>query len=254
MEYFIISKGRASEVITSRLLDAVGILHTIVVEPQDEYNYAQHLTKSAKLLVLPKDDQGISYVRKFVLDNARGCGTRRFCMMDDDVKAFGTVSNGRCVKGDARLLELAERCFVQNNFAQMGLQYQQFAWCASKDFNSPTHCDCVVFFDTSQLDGIEYDSYVDMKEDWDFSLQVLRAGKCTAVLNRIWMSVPTMGTNKGGLADAYANHRDWQSAERLQRKWGTDIVSVRWKNRDGSKVLDCKVDWKYFQKMHRRSK
>jgi hypothetical protein len=174
-------------------------------------------------------------------------------MMDDDVKAFGTVSGGRCVKGDAKLLETAANVFVDSKVALMGLQYQQFAWCAGRDFNSPTHCDCVVFFDVNQLPDVGYDHYVDMKEDWDFSLQVLRSGRRTAVLNKIWMSVPTMGSNDGGLSGGYASHRDWEAARRLQRKWGSQIVSLKWKSRDGQRVLDCKVDWKHFTKRRGRA-
>ena len=246
MEYFVISKGRSDVVGTSRLLDASGIAHTIVVEPQDKEAYEKTLVGSARLMVLPENDRGIVYVRNFVLNNARRCGIRYLCMMDDDVKAVGAVKDRRCVKGDAKLLELASQIFARLGFAQMGLQYQQFAWSATKDFTSPTHCDCVSFLDMSRLNGVGYDPYVAMKEDWDFSLQVLKMGGMTAVLNRIWMSVPTMGANKGGLSDDYASHKDWIAAERLARKWGTDIVTTRWRVRGGKKTLDCKVDWKHF--------
>lgn len=256
MDFYINSKGRADTISTSKLLDACGIRHKIVVEPQDVSEYKQTLLNTGSLLVLPENNKGLPYAREFTLQNAianydKG-GTQHICILDDDVKAFGRVVNERCKKGDANDLLWAGEVFVEKDIAQMALQYQQFAWSAKKAFTYPTHCDCVVFFNLKKVRNIHYDTQFKMKGDWDYSLQVLKNRMIAATFNKVYMAVPTMGTNKGGLSEGYADNKDWEMARRLSMKWGSDIVSLKWKNRAGRKVIDCKVDWKHFLKGAKR--
>lgn len=249
-DFYVISKGRADSMSTSAILSSAGIRHRVVVEPQEAAAYRAAATSHAEIVVLPKSEQGIVFVRQFVLELARGRAKdcRRFCMMDDDLKGVGTVRANRCVKGDGGLLLKAADIFERSGLAQMGLQYNQYAWCAKSAFTCPCHCDCVSFFDVERTRQANYDPYVAMKEDWDFSLQVLRSGGMTGVFNRIWMSVPTMGTNGGGLADLYRQNRDFEAARRLRAKWGGELVKLTKKSRDGRTVIDTKVNWKAFNR------
>ena len=61
---YIISKGRADSMYTSRSLNEMGVQHTIAVEPKDVERYREAFKTvgitTASLLELPLSDHGIS--------------------------------------------------------------------------------------------------------------------------------------------------------------------------------------------------
>lgn len=230
---FIPSKGRPATPLPEVLkgLDVV-----VIVEPQDYKAYPAELQR----LKLPKNDQGICYVRNFVLDEARKRGLAHFWMMDDDIKDFTKTVDRRLKKCDPReVLEPAEEQFKANSVAQGALEYRPFGW-LERGMVYNTYCDVCVWFDVAQLEGFAYDPTVTLKEDRDITIQLLRAGKKTARYTNGSFNTPSNASNKGGLHEVYKSGREIKAVEAMVAKWPGICRQVTKPNGR----VDCQIDWK----------
>jgi len=174
---YIPSKGRPNSKIFGELPTSI-----IVVEPQDIDAYKE--TNKNKIIKLDKNNQGIRYVRQYILDLNRDQQNKWFWMIDDDLTA--TYLNNYPSKPKKieikKALAYAEASISgAKHLGQVALEYQQFSWASKKNFSSQSYCDCVVGINTLNTIGINYRP-VDIKEDRDFTLQVLSAGYGTTRL------------------------------------------------------------------------
>ena len=79
----ILSKDRTEKQSSYNLFKSYDKLF-IVVEPQDFEKYKKYMQKE-RLIILPINNGGLSYVRNFILDNTIG----KFIMLDDDINSLG---------------------------------------------------------------------------------------------------------------------------------------------------------------------
>ena len=91
---FIPSKGRPNTK-THKLFEDAGIEVIHFLEPQD-YNRYKHKNK----INIGKNDQGIGFVRSFMLNYAKQNSHKWVLMCDDDVTSFGVYKN-KTIKKDA---------------------------------------------------------------------------------------------------------------------------------------------------------
>ena len=238
---FIPSKSRPDSS-TARLLTEAGLSFTVVVEPQDEKKYAQW-----ERVVLDRNDQGIAYVRSWIKKNA---GSSWYWMIDDDVSAFYETTNGRNKRVDAKsAIRGAESFFVQDkSVAQASLEYQQFAWSSTKPVKYGGYCDVAVCIHAGRTAFCSYRSEVALKEDRDFTLQVLASGYKTARVCAFSFAAPKNGSNQGGLQAEYAtNGREAAASVRMCQLW-PGICSPFTKP-DGRR--DVKINWRAMSKTTR---
>lgn len=227
------SKGRPATLLPKVL---AGLQVFVVVEPQDEPAYPQELN----LIVLPENDQGICFVRNFVLDEAARRGWVSFWMMDDDIKDFTKTVDNRLQKCDPlEVLQPAELHFRQRKAAQGALEYRPFGW-LGKELNMNTYCDVCVWFDSSQIAGFRYDPEVTLKEDRDFTIQLLQAGKTTCRYSNGSFNTPSNASNKGGLHEVYKSGREVVAVQAMCRKWPHICRQITKPNGR----IDCDIDWK----------
>ena len=243
MRVFIPTKGRAHVATIPSLLERAGVLHTLVVEPQDVVDYRTAFP-NADFLLLEDDDRGIVFSRQSILDHARGIGLDWYWQIDDNIKAFYEVQNRRCVEvGVREALLAAERIANKHErVALVALQYQQFAWSAKKEYVFNRHAYCCVLTSTSTGKG--YRPGTETKEDVDFLLQHLDSRWRSILVNRWAMGKPVMGANAvGGLAPLYKAGKNSDAARAITKLWPQYCTIVRKK-----RGLDAKIDWRAVDK------
>lgn len=238
---FVLSKGRAQTATSQRLLEQAGLPYFLIVEPHESPDYAKQFPL-AKLLTLPQSNKGIAYVRNHI----KALNESWFWMMDDDIKGFYRRENGRMVRiGADMALREAERliCAVEGA-AQGALEYQQVAWSTKKDYALNSYCDVCVLIHAERVKGLTYRAELVLKEDRDFTLQVLASNLKTVRVQAYGFAAPKNGSNAGGLKELYQEaERERLAVDRLCAAW-PEIVSAQVKN-DGR--YDAKINWRYFK-------
>ena len=233
---YVASRGRPE---TARLPEGVAV--RLVVEPQEAAAY-QAAWSGAEVLVLPERDQGLAYVRQWILEQARSREGGWFWMLDDDIERYYRVEGKRCVPCPAaEALWKAQRRFEPaGGLAQIGLEYQQFAWSAKRAEVVDSYCDVCVAIHAERAGWAWFRPETDLKVDRDFTLLLLAQGWHTARTTRLAFSAPSNGSNAGGLADAYAETgRETESVRALCRLWPGVVTPQRKANGR----LDAKIDW-----------
>jgi hypothetical protein len=240
---YIPSKGRPKSP-TAKLIGDSAVL---VVENQEAADY-QKAFPNAPIIILPESNRGIAYVRNFILTEARRSGAEWFWMLDDDITGFYEVAAKRCVRAAPLcVLAGAEAVFSKRpNTAQAALEYQQFAWASSKGYSLNGYCDVAVCINTKRSAMASYDYSVTLKEDRDFTMQLLSQGYETFRTARFAFSAPKNGSNEGGLKPVYANpNAEANAVAGMIAKWGGLLCSKNTKP-DGRR--DVKINWRAFNR------
>jgi hypothetical protein len=238
---FVPSKGRPDSVLINKLLQT----SYVVIEPQDRLIYENKIGKG-RLVILPENDRGIGYVRQFILERCRALGGW-YWMLDDDISSFYRTENSKLIKIDPEkaLCAAEDLILKQSNVGQAALEYAQFAWSQTKPVKFFGYCDVAVAVNTELTSFANYRSEMNLKEDRDFTLQILANGARTMRCSMISFRAPKNGSNKGGLHSVYAKRgREESAVDRMVFAW-PGIVQKQVK-KDGR--VDCKIDWKFFSK------
>lgn len=234
MVCFIPTKGRLNTK-TYKLFEEAGIEVKHFIEPK-EFNFYEVPNK----INIQKDNQGISYVRNFMLNYARENNHEWVIFCDDDVKSFG-IYNGKTVKKTAGIwndiLEKAKKL----PFELIGINYTQHAWHEKTSYSiNKKYVEVCVLMNVKK---IHWDYVKGMKQDRQFCFETIRNGYGVLKFNHFWFSCPDVGTNKGGLYNEYKNKDDEKAAERLVKSYYPFAKLVRKKDR-----IEAKLDIKGFAK------
>lgn len=241
---YIPSKGRPGNVKTlEHLAQAPNPLY-LVVEPQEESAYRAEASGSgAEILILPENDRGIAYVRNWIKQHGE---EEWYWMLDDDITGFKNR-----MPGDTKLSPISGAMALAGAFsglsglpgcAQAGLEYQQFAWSATRNYATDTYCDVAVLINRTLTRHIHYRDVAVLKEDRDFTMQVIKAGHHVYRTTLKAFSAPKNGSNAGGLKPVYdQSGREEAAVDAMVKLWGPDIVGKQVKP-DGR--IDCKIHWK----------
>jgi hypothetical protein len=230
------SKGRTNTQ-THKLFDKAGIKAYHFIEPQEIKSYSV-----PNKINIEKNNQGISYVRNFILDWAKANDHEWIIMCDDDVQDFG-IYNGKTIKTDANIWhEIFEKARLLP-FELIGIQYRQHAWHEKKPFSiNKSFVEVCVLINAFKCKW-RYEN--DLKEDRDFVLQTIAKGNGILKLNRFYFGAPTVGTNAGGLQELYKQKKDSIAAENFVRKWHPYAKLTKKAER-----VDIKVDIAGFALSH----
>jgi hypothetical protein len=238
---FIPSKGRSNLSTFQHIPDA-----TIVVEPQDHTQYLA-VNPNANYLVLPENNRGISYVRNFILDYNRSRNIEWYWMLDDDISGLFVTENKRVVrKPSSEVLKRAQDIISSRpGIGQAALEYAQYAWSATNLYRENSYCDVCVAINIKRTMLCQYRSLISLKEDRDFTLQVLSNGSRTLRLSQLSFKTPKNGSNDGGLKPLYQQKTvEAVSVEKMIELWGREICQPVTK-KDGR--YDVKINWSYFK-------
>lgn len=242
VKIFIPTKNRLDNPKTYNILKEIGLNPILVIEPQEE-EIAK--TKNLHYMLLPENEKGLIYSRNYILNYCRKNNIEYAIMIDDDINYFGKVdfNNKKVIKNNGAFLEAIQFFIKVKTCGSM--EYNQFAWASTKTYSLNRGIEVVHFLYLPVIPKtIQYE--IELKEDKDFAIQLLMSGVTTFRLNSVCISVPSIGTNKGGLYDLYQQKRDNQGAINLYNKWGKDIIQLKHK-KDGR--IDCSIKWNNIQKI-----
>jgi hypothetical protein len=216
----------------------VGLDLTVAVEPHEAMAYARK--HPFPLLMLPASNQGLSFSCNAILTDARAKGHEWIWLIDDDVYQFNRVVNRRCVRADMRSVLLEAQGHATPGVGQVALEHRQVAWCASQAARRNGYCDVCVGIHVPTAPAYR----PGMKQDRDFTMQIIASGRNTVRVCNLAFSTPAMGTSKGGLAGDYASDKDRQAAELLTARWPWCCKVIRKPNGR----IDAKIDWKNIRR------
>lgn len=231
---YIPSKGRP-QTKTYQLFESAGMEVHHFIEPSE-----MELYDVPGKVDIGKNDQGISFVRNFMLSYAKEHSHEWVIMCDDDVTLFGRYDeNGKKAKMDASIWhEIFERV-RRLPYEIVGINYVQHAWYRQRDVSvNSKFAEVCVLMNTSRINW-RYRAEFDTKEDRDFAMQTIRDGAGILRFNRYFFSCPGVGANSGGLQDLYKKKRDELAVQSMCEEWTPFLTPRLKKDR-----IDIKADLK----------
>ncbi len=249
---YIASKGRPNRQVTRNFLNARGIPNTVVVEPSEVQAYQEKV--QGDFLVLDKCNQGVSYARNAIIEDAIRNDVDLLCYFDDDLTLYRTVKMYSAKGFTGRWRER----ITPNMFNELC----RWAW-NSEFFAVAFSTEALSFYQEHEVilcsmfcggyllklkdlkrTGIRFDTSLKLFEDVDFSLHCLCAGLKTCTLSTFSIMTPSYGTSTGGLELEYRN-KDKQARYTIEvyERW-KDFVRINY-SRSGRTTLT--VDRTYFR-------
>jgi len=203
---FIPTKSRLKTK-TYKLFEEADIEFKHFIEPKefDLYNVPNKVN-------INKNDQGISYVRNFMLNYARENKHDWVIFCDDDVTDFG-IYNGKTIKKGASIWHQILNKANKLPFELVGINYAQHAWHEKTSYSiNKKYVEVCVMINVKKIKW----NYVEgLKQDRQFCFETIKNGYGVLKFNHFWFRCPDVGSNKGGLYNEYKNKKDSQAAERL---------------------------------------
>ena len=193
---YIPSKGRSDSCRTAHLCLDAGLNFSIVVEPQDYLKYSKVFGKK-NLIKLPKNDQGMWYVRNFILKLSRSRNEKAHWQIDDDIKYFAIRKDGKNTRSNTGtvLSEVEKILDAHTNIKAIGTRLAAFAF-SYESFLS---------VNTQIWASWLVDNDVDAKfkkgtvEDLDFFIQIMHKGGVVVAANRYIHDTFPHNAKPGGL-------------------------------------------------------
>lgn len=246
MHVAIPSKGRPNTK-AYKLLDGFDVTH--FVEPQDFQAYKD--AGVPRLHALPENNQGIAFVRNFIIKHYQKERVDWLWMIDDDISDFGVAEKGKVITKDCQVLfDFYERV-KQYKFPVNGINYRQYAWAYSNGktrfmINRKMPEVCTLLY----LPKItwQYRSRLNLKEDRDFCMQAIQHSSGLIFDTHTCFNTPGVGQNAGGLQDLYKQNRDAEAAAKFIKEWKPFAKLVRKNGR-----ADAKIDISGFAKSLNRT-
>lgn len=266
---YIVSKGRAKSMITSRSLARMRVPHSIIIEPQDEKSYSEalehfKLIPYASLIVAPFSNHGDGpgRARNFAWDHSISIGATSHWVMDDNISDFYRLHNNQRIRVESGVIFYICEEFVDRyeNIPVSGLQYRFFL--------NP-NLDYPPFFVNTRIyscllirNDCKHRWRGRYNEDTILSLDVLSDGDCTIQFNAFMQGKCATQTVKGGCTDEFYHYEvgiDETTGEAIKSDERVDTKGHRYNSAGTlakSKMLAdiypdvCKVVWRYDRWHH----
>ena len=233
---YIPTKGRADSRLTSKALDAMGISHFLVVEPQEVDTY-RRAAAGTTATVLPLDlsyksryelcdDLGLTKstgpgpARNFAWNHSIANGHAWHWVMDDNIKSFRRLHNGAKIKVSSQVFWQAMEDFVMrySNVAMAGPNYSMFAYEADSSTIKPFVPNTRIYSCNLIRNDVPFRWRGRYNEDTILSLDMLKAGWCTIQFNAFLQDkVRTQTLGGGNTAEFYAKEGTAPKSEMLVR-------------------------------------
>lgn len=202
---YIVSKGRADSMLTSRSLSRMKVPHFIVIEPQDEESYDKALDKFnirpyVTLLIAPFSNHGDGpgRARNWAWDHSISIGKEKHWVLDDNIHDFYRLNRNKRIRVDSGAIFGAAEDFIDRyeNVPVSGFQYRFFIAPNSKypPFVTNTRIYSCLLIDNN----CKHRWRGRYNEDTDLSLRVLKDGDCTIQFNAFLQEKAATQTVKGG--------------------------------------------------------
>lgn len=204
---FILSKGRWESRMTSKTLEEIGADYRIVIEQQEYDKYAAVIDHK-KILVLPFSNLGHGGIpaRNWIWEYSISEGHKKHWILDDNLRYFyRSIHNTKLRVNSTVPLRVCEDLTERyDNVLMSGLNYHFFQPTFVKKtplyINTRVYSCILLSNETNkrwrvlELDG----NIAPYNEDTDLSLQFLKDGDCTLLLNHFSCGKADSGAVKGG--------------------------------------------------------
>lgn len=194
-----------------------------------------------KIVVIPDElaGKGMAIIRNFILDNTK---SDNVVMLDDDIKQFGYYE-----KLEMFLMTESEVYALFDNFFRMAKEAGTKLWGVNlqsdKKFYreySPLSLSSVILgpcMGITKDKDIRFDDRLGLKEDYDYSIQVLRKFRKILRFNK-YHYVSAHIKKKGGCASYRTMKKEEDQATLFQKKWGKAIVHITRKTQGGNMSIN----------------
>lgn len=242
---YIPSKGRSAHSLTSRALTAMGVPHTVVVEPAEVDAYERTLSGSLAT-VIPLDltykaryetcdtlgqtkGVGAGAARNYIWAHALAAGHPWHWVMDDNIRGFYRLNHNLKVPCTSPAFWRAMEDFVlrYENVAMAGPNYFMFA--KRKDKLPPFVTNTRIFSCNLIRNDLPFRWRGRYNEDAILSLDILKAGWCTVQYNAFLQEKMTTQHIPGGnTAEFYAAEGTAPKSAMLKAVH-PDVTELSWK-------------------------
>lgn len=201
-----------------------------------------------KIVVIPDElaGKGMAVIRNFILDNTKA---DQVIMLDDDIKQFGYYEKLELhLMTEQEIYDIFENMFRMTREAGtklFGVNLQ-----SDKKFYreySPLSLSSVILGPCMGIikdDEIRFDERLGLKEDYDYSIQVLRKFRKILRFNK-YHYVSAHIKKKGGCASYRTMRKEEEQAKLFQKKWGRSVVQIKRKTQGGNlsinPVVHCPI-------------
>ena len=254
---YIVSKGRADSMITSRSLSRMKVPHYIVIEPQDEADYENALDNFnirpyVTLLVAPFSNHGDGpgRARNWAWDHAIHIGSEKHWVLDDNISDFYRLHKNLRIRVESGAIFKAAEDFVDRfeNVPISGFQYRFFV--APNSYYPPYVKNTRIYSCLLISNDCKHRWRGRYNEDTDICLRVLKDGDCTIQFNAFLQGKCATQTVKGGNTAEFYHAEGEQDKE----KWKGNYNATGTINK--SQMLEdlhpdvAKVVWRYGRWHH----
>lgn len=219
---YIPSRSRYDTCLTAGFLIADGVPFYLVVEPQEEREYAARFGRDC-LLVLPWSnlgETGLIAARNWIKAHATSAGHARHWQLDDNSRLIYRWYKGKRIPCRAGVALAAIEDFVDRyeNIAIAGMAYEMFG--PNTGYHPPPFFRNVhVYSCTLVLNSIPHVWRLPYNDDTDMCLQVLADGWCTVLVNAFMIDKVRTMTTRGGNTPLYQADGRLKMARALERAW-----------------------------------
>ncbi len=217
---YIPSKGRAASRLTVKALEAMGVPFSVVVV-EDQYEQYAAVIDESKLLVLDPSylrdydtcdelgdtkSKGSGAARNFIWDHSISEGYPWHWIVDDNIVGFWRMNNNRQIRvSDGTILRCMEDFVLRyENIAMAGPNYYMFV--SRKAAVPPVVFNTRIYSCNLIRNDVPFRWRGRYNEDTILSLDMLKAGWCTALFNAFMQwKMPTQTIAGGNTEDLYAD-------------------------------------------------
>lgn len=231
MEIAIPSYKRPNDNLTPKFIKK-GIIYCHDFEVED---YRKNNDNEVRSIPDELAGKGMGVIRNFILDNTKG---EEILMLDDDIRYFGYYEETALVKmKEDEFYDFAENAFRM--IKELGTKLWGLNLQSDKKFYreySPFSLSSVVLgpcLGVIKDTYLRFDDDLGYKEDYDYSLSVLRKFRKILRFNKFHYSCGHIRV-KGGLSGVRTFDIEMKQAERFQRKWGKRIVKIKRNTQGGN--------------------
>jgi len=262
---YIISKGRWESRLTAKTLEEIGADYRIVVEPQEYDKYAAVIDPK-KILVLPFSNLGLGSIpaRNWVWEHSISEGHERHWVLDDNMRYLYRIHKNTKLRVNSTVPFRVAEDYADRfeNVGMAGLNYHFFCpTFAEKDpvyYNTRIYS-CILINNSmkERWRVLEWEGKpAPYNEDTDLSLQVLKAGYCTFLLNSFTVGkFATLKMKGGNTSEVYKKgdtkfdnrytfaaslHKAHPDCVEITQKWGRWHHHVDYDRFDKTNVLKLK--------------